>query len=153
MSARGLPGSRRPPRKKQLPPPMAEQWRPEPPSPAQSEEQLLRSLLAESVRAQSELMLDKLVLRSKKYRNLGGDLHWLVVPDYMDRLRRHLKHEVRELEIELEKLMECTIRMEIPSDALLDRIADESADVCNLAMMIKERARLARNSMAAASTG
>jgi hypothetical protein len=104
--------------------------------------------LQKSVERQSQLMLNKLQRQTKKYRGVGDVPHWLAVPEYLEKLVRHLREEVEELNKEIIQLQAVTVRMEIPSDALMDRIDEESADVCNLALMVRERAQLVRQQMA-----
>ena len=100
-----------------------------------------------AVTNQADLMLDKLLHQTKKYRPLGDDPHWLVPPEYAEQLMRHLRSEVDELEAEVVALQKATVRTEVPSDALMERLAEESADVCNLALMIRERAFQMRDTM------
>jgi len=91
------------------------------------------------VERQAELMRAKLARRSQRYPGRGGVDHWNLVPDYLDELLQHLDREVAELKESVENVRVLERKGELPPPELLTMVQDESADVCNLAMMVRER--------------
>ena len=106
-------------------------------------------LLKKSVSEQGGLMISTLLSRTHKYPPVAEDRHWIGVPEYLSRLRDHLSEETKEFSDEVDIMMREMIAGRIPDEHLMSKINAESADVCNLAMMVRERCWKARDEMIA----